>query len=130
MISYVKIFGPPVAKAIKALERIAVNMPQVCIMDTFFVRDMPSNLAEDVGGRASERPNIDWVGNYFSSKGVEISRERCRSIISKSGESLGEYDFYFEWHEDADIEQRKELIAKIDEALKPLGCYYKISTKK
>lgn len=130
MISYIKILGPPIVEAINALEKIAIDMPQVCIMDTFFVRDMPSNLAEDLGGRPVQRPGIDWVGNYFSSKGVEISRERCSSIISKSGESLGEYDFYFDWREKPDVEQRNKLIEKIDEALEPLGCYYKITTKR
>ena len=33
MISYIKIYGPPLLKAIKALEKIAVDMPEVCIMD-------------------------------------------------------------------------------------------------
>jgi hypothetical protein len=34
MKSYVRIYGPPLLKAIRALEKIAVNMPEVCIMDT------------------------------------------------------------------------------------------------
>lgn len=31
MISYIKIFGPPVLEAIVELEKIAINMPEVCI---------------------------------------------------------------------------------------------------
>jgi len=31
--SYIKIYGPPVYDAIKALEKLAIDVPQACIMD-------------------------------------------------------------------------------------------------
>ncbi len=34
MKSYITIIGPPIAKTIKALEKVAVTMPEVCIMST------------------------------------------------------------------------------------------------
>jgi hypothetical protein len=130
MKSYIKIIGPPHVSALKELEKLSVDMPEVCIMDTFFSSSIPPSLAEDVGGRRVEAPRTIWVGNYFRSQGVEITKERCQNIISESGEMLGEYDFYFEWFQEPSMGQLEDLIGRIDEALKPLGCLYKIVTKK
>ena len=116
MKSYIKIFGPPILKSIRTLEKIAVETPEVCIMDTLILKDVPRSLASDIGG-------------YFSSAGVIIPVERCKNIISDSRESLGEYDFFFEWFEPPSVEQFNGLIEKIDEALTPLKCYYTITTK-
>jgi len=85
-VSYITIYGPPVYDAIKALEKIAVDMPEVCIMDTII--DTAPLSAYD---------NHEYTSNYFNSIPVEIKVERCNNIISKSGEKLGDYDFYFEW---------------------------------
>lgn len=116
MKSYIKIYGPPVLKAILELEKIAIDIPEVCIMDTVILKEIPKSLAQDIGG-------------YFTSRGVTIPIERCKNIISKSGKSLGEYDFFFEWLTSPSVEQFYGLIEKIDEALSPLGCYYTITTK-
>jgi hypothetical protein len=117
MKSYVKVYGPPTLKAIKELEKLAVGMPEVCIMDTIIVQ--------------SETPldEVTGVMEYFKSLPTEISTERCGNIISKSGEVLGEYDFFFEWFTDPTMDQMNDLIEKIDEALAPLGCKYTITTK-
>lgn len=115
MRSYLKLYGPPLLKAIKALEKIAIDMPDVCIMDTFIEQFYPS-LQTDEG-----------VMNYF---GVDdMSAERCRNIISKSGGRIGDADFFFEWFSEPSIDQLNLLIEKIDEALKPLGANYTITTK-
>jgi hypothetical protein len=113
--SFIKIYGPPILKAIKALERIAIKMPTICIMDTL-IASAQAYVAED------------WAMDYFSPLG-EISVERCGNIISKSGESLGRFDFFFEWFGKPDQKQVNDLIEKIDGALKPLGCKYTITTK-
>ncbi len=73
--------------------------------------------------------DFDTVNDYFSTIPTTITRERCDTIISRSGESLGEYDFYFEWFTEPNMEQLNDLIGKIDEALGPLGCRYTITTK-
>ena len=117
MKSYVKIYGPPTLKAIKELEKLAVDVPEVCIMDTIIVQS--ETTLDEVSG----------VMEYFSSLPTEISMERCGKIISKSGELLGEHDFFFEWFTDPTMEQMNDLIEKIDEALAPLGCKYTITTK-
>jgi prephenate dehydratase len=68
--------------------------------------------------------------NYFNASGISLPEERRGNIISISRESLGEYDFFFEWLKGPSFEQLYKLIEKIDEDLSQLGCYYTITTKK
>ena len=125
MKSYIKIIGPPIAKTIKALEKIAVDMPEVCIMS------MPIETTLGISGSGFqslgspfEQPG--YVNTYF---GAEMPEKRCSNIISKSGESLGEYDFYFEWFKTPPMESVVLLIEKIDAAVKQTGAKYTITTK-
>lgn len=117
MKSYIKIYGPPTLKSIRALEKLAVDMPEVCIMDTI------------ISQSETQFDEMTGIIDYFGSLPIEISVERCGNIISKSGELLGENDFYFEWFTDPTMDQLNDLIEKIDEALTPLGCKYTITTK-
>jgi len=98
--SFIKLYGPPIVKALKVLENLAVDNPEVCIMH-FIV----ANLSP--GGAVQE----------------------CEALISKSKEDLGEYDFFYEWYTDPTRVQLEKLISQIDEALNPLGCKYTITTK-
>ena len=84
--------------------------------EMIILRDIPRSLARDIGG-------------YFDSGGITVPVERCKNIISNSGEMLGEYDFFFEWFEKPGLEQLYNLIERLDEELAPLGCYYTITTK-
>jgi len=102
-------------KAIKALEKIAIDMPEVCIMDTFIAVQQPRFDTEEA------------ITEYFSPIG-EITRERCGTIISESGETVGEYDFFFEWFTEPNQDQFNMLIERVDDALSPLGCKYTITT--
>ena len=116
MKSYIKVYGPPTLKAIKELEKVAVDTPEVCIMDTIIAAEQPR--FEDA----------DYTMGYFSDF-AEVTIERCSNIISKSGESVGEYDFYFEWFTEPNMDQLNDVIERIDNALAPLGCKYTITTK-
>ncbi len=116
MKSYVRIYGPPLLKAIKALEKLAVDMPEVCIMDTMIESAMPQFNAKE------------GIMNYFSTVGG-IPEKRCANIVSKSGVKMGDADFIFEWFSEPKVEQINLLIEKIDEALSPLGVKYTIATK-
>jgi hypothetical protein len=126
MKSYIKIIGPPVLKTIKELEKIAVEMPEVCIMS------VPIEASIGIGGLGSiytpggMLASSSSVISYF---GSEMPEERCNNIISKSGESLGEYDFYFEWFKNPSMENITLLIEKIDEAVEKTGAKYTITTK-
>jgi hypothetical protein len=127
--SYIKIFGPPILEALKELEKLAVDMPEVCIMDYVIQRDLSPKMAEEVGGSTVETYNVSIPGFFEQRIGVVVPVKRCHSIISKHGQKLGEYDFFFEWYEDPDAGQLNELIRRIDAALEPLGCLYTITTK-
>ncbi len=119
MKSYIKIYGPPVLKAIRALEKAAIDMPEVCIWNTLIEAKTDNPLVTDAD-----------VSNYFEPfLYSEMPGERCSKIISKSGEKVGEYDFYFEWFKDPTQEELNNLIVKIDDALTPLGCSYTITSR-
>ncbi|TRO54121.1 hypothetical protein E2P71_04930 [Candidatus Bathyarchaeota archaeon] len=128
MISYIKLYGPPIYEAVKALEKIAIGMPEVCIMDTMIAASIPASGlgTDDRMGGTTLIPG--GVYNYFLELG-EVTRERCDNIISKSGEELGQHDFYFEWFTKPDMKQMNDLIKAIDKALVPIGVRYTITTK-
>ena len=46
MRSYIKIYGPPIVEAIRELERIAIDMPEVCIMDYVIAHDISKSIAK------------------------------------------------------------------------------------
>ena len=119
-ISYIKLYGPPLYEAIKLLEKVATETPEVCIMDTI-IQGVP-----DLSTSSTE--NLTLI-SYFQGVNSEIKVERCNNIISKSGHSLGDYDFFFEWFTKPSMDQFNELIKKIDEVLMKNGCRYSISTK-
>lgn len=129
--SYIKIYGPPIYDAIKALEKLAFDNPKVCIMDTILVNAYPSVLPSqsmDVDAQVQTDSMANVAINYFG--GVkEISYERCANIISKSGEELGDYDFYFEWFRTPTHNELSDFIKKVDETIKNVGCIYTITTK-
>lgn len=127
MKSYIKLYGPPVLKAIEALEKMSINMPKVCIMDPFLMVQ-PDVMYRDEGHGRLDRIVPGGVYDYFKGYG-EITKERCNTIISKKGDQLGEYDFFFEWMKKPSMEELRKLIAKIDEELEPLGIRYSIVTK-
>ncbi len=114
MRSYIKIYGPPIGAAIKALEKISIDMPEVCIMNTDLSIEPPMEA--------------QLLINYFGGNEA-ISGERCGKIISKSRESLGEYDFFFEWFKKPNMDQLHTLRDAIDGALSKVGVRYTITTK-
>lgn len=119
MRSFIKIYGPPLLKSLQALEALAIDMPEVCIMNPL----ISQARATGVLGTTSD------IMDYFSEIEVDLSEVRCSTIISESGEVLGEYDFFFEWFRDPTTEELHQLMEKIDETLAPLGCKYTITTK-
>lgn len=137
MKTFVKILGPPLNKALKELEKIAIKMPEVCMMSSPIALSLPIELAKDINaytGYEKRSSNLDprlpeFAWRYFNSSDVLISRERCENIISNSGIDLGEYDFYFEWNNKPSSEDLDKLISYIDSAIKPLGCLYTLETK-
>jgi hypothetical protein len=131
MKSYIKLYGPPLGEALKALRKVAVDFPEVCVMDQTLAASLGiSSVTKGVGVSVnpSSFDSMDMVMGYFGGPD-EISEERCDTIISKSGESIGEYDFYYEWFRKPTIAQLEDLIAKTDGALASIGVRYTITTK-
>jgi hypothetical protein len=116
MKSYVRVYGPPLLKALKALEKIAIGLPEVCIMDTIIEASLPTFNTQQ------------GITSYFTSVGG-IPEKRCSTIISKSSIRMGDFDFVFEWFKEPKMEQVNMLIEMIDAALMPLGVKYTITTK-
>ncbi|MCD6263859.1 hypothetical protein J7L60_05585 [Candidatus Bathyarchaeota archaeon] len=116
--SYIKIYGPPIVKALRALEQVAVEMSKKTTIRVFDVLIPPYSPP-------LEMP--EYGATVFPH--IELSAEEKVKLISKASQTLGEYDFFFEWGEEPTIEQVTELIEKIDEALAKCGCKYTITTK-
>ena len=127
MRSYVKILGPPTLDSLKELEKIAVEMPNVCITEESGTIDLPPSVGRDLGETFEYNENL--YGHLSRRTGTRIIGETYVNMISESKVALGEYDFFFEWFQTPSGEQLEELIGKIDDALTPLGCLYSITTK-
>ena len=63
------------------MEKLAIDMPEVCVMDQLIDTDFPTDTDIDGGG----------VFRFFSrTQNVELPKQRCSTIISKSRKSMGE----------------------------------------
>jgi hypothetical protein len=51
------------------------------------------------------------------------------NIISKSGDMLGKYDFFFEWFNEPTQTELDNLEADIDKTLAPLETKYTVTNK-
>jgi len=120
--SYVKIYGPPILKAIRALEKVAVEFSKTATVRHFNILT-PTPDYEQVGQRAME-----LYGQALLPE-IEIPVEEKVKLISKASDTLGDYDFFFEWGKEPTKQEVLELIEKIDEALSGCGCRYSIVTK-
>jgi len=117
--SYIKICGPPLLKGIKALQKIAVEMSETVTM-RFYDVTLPSLPL----GAMTETE----VGRLLPF-GPDLPPEKRVRLISRSAETLGDYDFFFEWGVEPTVDQVNELIEKIDKALADCRCMYTITTK-
>lgn len=97
-------------------------------MDTFLDQSFLDQTGSDGGISGASTRGIGVSVSYFNQLG-EISDERCDTIISKSGENVGENDFYFEWFKKPTVKEYYELLNKIDEALLPLNIRYTVINK-
>ena len=118
MRTWIKITKGDKKQGIKELERLAIKEPKVCINNELLEYAIPDY----------NQITTQWTMDYFSELEA-ISIERCKSIISKSGEPTGEYDFYFEWLEKPDKDYLKKLADDIKKTLQPLNIQYKIENK-
>lgn len=119
--SYIRIYGPPVLKALDALEAVAVVMSNAVDVK-FSHKCVPAHFGQGGGTR-------DWDEYIQRMKTMYVDCYEPVRLISGAREMLGDYDFFYEWTEDPSMDQLQDLIGKIDEALKDFGCNYTITTK-
>ena len=118
--SYVKIYGPPILKAIKALEAVAVDMSKATgVKFSHKCLPYPSRMQSSTN---------DWNAYLKNMERTYLDCYEPIRIISDSHQMLGEYDFFFEWTEKPTMAKIEQLVEKIDEALKGLGCHYTLLT--
>ena len=119
--SFIRIYGPPILKAIKALEAVAVEMSKaVAVRFSHKCVPYPRYMGSETR---------DWEQYLKNMRKTYVDCYEPVRIISRSEEMLGDYDFFFEWSEEPNLEQVENLIEKIDETLGSLGCHYTITTK-
>jgi hypothetical protein len=111
--------GPPILKAIKALEAVAVDMSKAISMK-FSHKCLPY---------PSQSNTRDWDAYLKNMERIYVDCYEPVRLISDGQQQLGEYDFFFEWSEKPNMGKIEDLLGKIDEALKGLGCRYTITTK-
>ena len=116
MKTFLKLEGP-VNDGVKALEKLALETPEVCIMDTYIQSEAPMFNTQT------------GIMDYFEATG-EAMEKRCSNIISKSMIDMKGYDFVFDWFKEPTKDQMDMIMKKIDDALKPLGVKYTYTTKK
>lgn len=119
--SYVKVYGPPVLKAIKALEAVAVEMSKTTSLKfSHTCIPYPTRMQSD---------KTDWNSYLNNMKQNYVDCYEPVKIISNSQQLLGEYDFFYEWTEEPTMVKIEGLLGKIDEALDGMGCSYTMTTK-
>jgi len=118
MRTWIKITEGDKEKAIKELEKLAIDKPKVCIMDNLLEFSLP-----DI-----QMVEPQWTMDYFRDLEA-VTLERCKTIISTSGEPTGEYDFYFEWIEEPEKEYLEKLKKEVTETLNPLKVNYELVNK-
>jgi hypothetical protein len=124
--SYIKIYGPPLLKAIRALEKIAVELSKTTTIRHYGILT-PSPEDYLIEGQRD-------VTSYESQSirllpQVEMPVNEKVKLISRASDTLGDHDFFFEWGKEPTKQEVEDLIAKIDEALADCGCRYTITTK-
>lgn len=117
--SYIKIYGPPMLQAINALEAVAVDMSKATKLK-FSHKCLPYR---------SQHSTKDWEAYVKNLERTYVDCYEPVRLISEAHQQLGEYDFFYEWDKEPNMERVEELLGKIDEALDGLGCYYTITTK-
>jgi hypothetical protein len=117
----VKIYGPPVLKAVKALESVAVDLSKATeVKFNHKCVPYPDRM------RSNTRDFEQYLKNM---ERMYVDCYEPVKLISDSYQMLGEYDFLFEWAEKPTMAKIKDLVEKIDDALEDLGCHYTLMTE-
>jgi hypothetical protein len=133
MKSYVKLYGPGILEAIHALEKVETEMPQCSMWHALLNANpmigVPGMSRSLGGGGGGGGEGLSYITTRIVTGPLQEDEEKAHRMISKSGHTLGDYDFFFEWHNDPTWQEIEALIQKVDAALKGLGVMYRINTR-
>jgi len=119
--SYVRLYGPPLLKALRALEGVAVEMSKKTTLKfSHKCVPYPTRLQSNVN---------DWNTYLKNLQKTYVDCYEPEKIISDASMTLGDYDFVFEWGIKPSMNDVEELISKIDSALAEVGVRYTITTE-
>jgi hypothetical protein len=119
--TYIRIYGPPVLKALRALEGVAVDMSK--ITDVKFSHrcvPYPTRMQTDDRG---------WDTYLKQLQSTYTDCYEPEKIISDASMTLGEYDFVFDWSKKPTRKRLMELMDKVDSALSTTGVLYTMTTE-
>ena len=119
--SYIRIYGPPLLKAIKVLEGVAVDMSNKTeVKFSHKCVPYPTRLQSDKN---------DWNAYLNNMKKTYTDCYEPEKIISDASMTLGDYDFVFDWTSKPSIAKIEDLIAVVDTALAEVGVLYTMTTE-
>jgi hypothetical protein len=119
--SYVRIYGPPLLKAIKALEGVAVTMStKTEVKFSHKCVPYPTRMQSDKN---------DWNAYLQNMKKTYTDCYEPEKIISDASMTMGNYDFVFDWTSKPSITQIEDLIARVDAVLEKVGVMYTLTTE-
>ena len=119
--SYVRIYGPPLLKAIKTLEGVAVEMSnKTQVKFSHKCVPYPTRMQSD---------RNDWNTYLKNLQNTYRDWYEPEKIISDASMTLGEYDFVFEWTSKPSLSHIEDLIGNIDVALEDIGVLYTLTTE-
>jgi hypothetical protein len=119
--SYVRIYGPPLLKAIKALEGVAVTMSNKTeVKFSHKCVPYPTRMQSDKN---------DWNAYLQNMQKTYKDCYEPEKIISDASMTMGDYDFVFDWTSKPSITQIEDLIARVDAALEKVGVMYTLTTE-
>lgn len=119
--SYIRIYGPPLLKAIKVLEGVAVDMSKKTeVKFSHKCVPYPTRLQSDKN---------DWNAYLKNMQKTYTDCYEPEKIISDASMTLGDYDFVFDWTSKPSIAKIEDLIAVVDTALAEVGVLYTMTTE-
>ena len=118
--TYIKIYGPPLMKALKALEGVAVAMSKESEVK-FMHKCIPYRTRMQVDNR-------DWSAYLKNLSKQYVDCYEPQKLISDAKQTLGESDFMFDWVEKPTLKNLETLIEKIDSSFQGLGVLYTMTT--
>lgn len=119
--SYVRVYGPPLLKAIRVLEGVAVELSNKTeIKFSHKCVPYPTRMQSDKN---------DWNAYLRNMQKTYRDCYEPEKIISDASMTLGDYDFVFEWTSKPSIVQVEDLITRVDKALSNVGVLYTLTTE-